>query len=98
MASRSRCIVTGRVYKHATERGNVMKWMLCALGAGLILAGSWLASAIQTAGGIRVEDIRFAGTGGTRMSALLYIPPNATAATPAPGVLAVHGLINSREM
>ena len=47
---------------------------------------------------MRVEDIRFTGSGGTRMSALLYVPRNATAATPAPGVLAVHGLINSREM
>ncbi|HEY4942332.1 MAG TPA: alpha/beta fold hydrolase [Rhizomicrobium sp.] len=75
-----------------------MKWMLCVLGAVLILAGSYLASAIQTAGGIRVEDIRFTGTGGLQMSALLYVPRNATAATPAPGVLAVHGLINSREM
>lgn len=31
------------------------------------------------------------------MSALLYIPINATARTPAPGILAVHGYINSRE-
>ena len=31
------------------------------------------------------------------MSALLYIPPNATAQTPVPGILAVHGYINSRE-
>ncbi|HXC56470.1 MAG TPA: alpha/beta fold hydrolase [Rhizomicrobium sp.] len=75
-----------------------MKWLLCTLGAALILAGSYLAAAIQTADGVRVEDIRFAGTGGLRMSALLYIPPNASAKRPAPGVLAVHGLINSREM
>ncbi len=31
------------------------------------------------------------------MSALLYVPPNATAQLPAPGILAVHGYINSRE-
>ena len=31
------------------------------------------------------------------MSALLYVPKNATPATPAPGILAVHGYINSRE-
>ena len=31
------------------------------------------------------------------MSALLYIPPNATPQIPAPGILAVHGYINSRE-
>jgi pimeloyl-ACP methyl ester carboxylesterase len=41
--------------------------------------------------------VRFAGTNGTQMSALLYIPTNATAKTPAPGILAVHGYINSRE-
>jgi pimeloyl-ACP methyl ester carboxylesterase len=75
-----------------------MKWFLSAFGAVLIVAGSFLASRIQTADGVRVEDIRFTGTGGTRMSALLYIPAGATAQTPAPGVLAVHGLINSREM
>ena len=75
-----------------------MKWLLCALGVFLIVGGSYLASRIQTADGVRVEDIRFTGTGGTKMSALLYVPANATARTPAPGVLAVHGLINSREM
>ena len=75
-----------------------MKWLLGALGAVLILAGSYLAARIQTSDGVRVEDIRFAGTGGIQMSALLYIPPNATDKTPAPGILAVHGLINSREM
>jgi pimeloyl-ACP methyl ester carboxylesterase len=75
-----------------------MKWLLSTLGIVLIAAGSFLASRIQTADGVRVEDIRFMGTGGIRMSALLYVPANATAQTPAPGVLAVHGLINSREM
>jgi cephalosporin-C deacetylase-like acetyl esterase len=48
-------------------------------------------------GGIRIEDIRFKGAKGNTMSALLYIPPNATAQTPTPGILAVHGYINSRE-
>ncbi|QNQ11603.1 alpha/beta hydrolase family protein [Sphingomonas alpina] len=68
-----------------------------ALGLILILAGAWLAASIQTSGGISVRDIRFAGTNGTTMSALLYVPRAATAATPAPGILAVHGYINSRE-
>src|SRR5215469_9085297 len=31
------------------------------------------------------------------MSGLLYIPPNATHTHPAPGILAIHGYINSRE-
>ncbi|MDO8420722.1 MAG: alpha/beta fold hydrolase [Parvibaculum sp.] len=66
-------------------------------GILLILAGGWLASAIQTSGGVELRDIRFAAPDGTIMSALLYVPQNATPETPAPGILAVHGYINSRE-
>ncbi|WMT72296.1 alpha/beta fold hydrolase [Bradyrhizobium sp. Ash2021] len=73
------------------------RWSLAILGVVLIVAGGLLAHFTQTAGGIRIEDIRFKGAKGNSMSALLYIPPNATAQTPAPGVLAVHGYINSRE-
>ncbi|MDP1736603.1 MAG: alpha/beta fold hydrolase [Caulobacter sp.] len=72
-------------------------WGLFVAGWVLILAGSWLASSIQTAGGVTVTDVRFPGAGGVTMSGLLYTPKNATAATPAPGILAVHGYINSRE-
>ncbi len=71
-------------------------WLLWA-GLGLILAGCVLASAVQTGGGVKVRDVRFIGTDGAPMSALLYVPPNATAKTPAPGILAVHGYFNSRE-
>jgi pimeloyl-ACP methyl ester carboxylesterase len=73
------------------------KWSLAIVGAILILAGGVLAYLTQTSGGIQIRDVRFAGAKGNTMSALLYIPPNATAKTPAPGVLAVHGYINSRE-
>ncbi len=37
------------------------------------------------------------GAAGNQLSALLYIPAVATAETPQPAVLAVHGYINSRE-
>jgi pimeloyl-ACP methyl ester carboxylesterase len=73
------------------------RWSLAIAGALLILAGGLLAWLTQTSGGIKIEDIRFPGAKGNMMSALLYIPPNATAQTPAPGILAVHGYINSRE-
>jgi pimeloyl-ACP methyl ester carboxylesterase len=73
------------------------RWSLAIAGLVLILAGGVLAYLTQTAGGIRIEDVRFKGAKGNTMSALLYIPPNATAQTPAPGILAVHGYINSRE-
>jgi pimeloyl-ACP methyl ester carboxylesterase len=73
------------------------RWSLAIAGLILILAGGLLAHLTQTSGGIKIQDVRFKGAKGNTMSALLYIPPNATAQTPAPGVLAVHGYINSRE-
>ncbi len=73
------------------------RWSLAIIGVILIVAGGLLAWLTQTSGGIRIEDVRFKGANGNTMSALLYVPPNATAQTPAPGILAVHGYINSRE-
>ncbi|MGY3489191.1 pimeloyl-ACP methyl ester carboxylesterase [Bradyrhizobium sp. USDA 4011] len=73
------------------------RWTLAIVGMVLIVAGGLLAHLTQTAGGIRIEDVRFKGAKGNTMSALLYVPPNATPQIPAPGILAVHGYINSRE-
>jgi pimeloyl-ACP methyl ester carboxylesterase len=73
------------------------RWTLAIIGAVLILAGGVLAYLTQTTGGIQIRDVRFTGAKGNTMSALLYVPPNATAQIPAPGILAVHGYINSRE-
>jgi pimeloyl-ACP methyl ester carboxylesterase len=73
------------------------RWSLAVVGVILILAGGLLAHLTQTSDGIRIEDIRFKGAKGNTMSGLLYIPPNATPQIPAPGILAVHGYINSRE-
>lgn len=73
-------------------------YVLLGIALILVLAGSLIAWAAQTAGGtITVRDVRFEGTDGKQMSALLYIPPGVSAESPAPGVLAVHGYINSRE-
>ena len=56
----------------------------------LILVGGIVANVVQNDScKVRVRDVRFAGTGGTMMSALLFIPKNATPKTPAPGILAV---------
>jgi pimeloyl-ACP methyl ester carboxylesterase len=72
-------------------------WTAVLVGLVMILGGSYLAARIQTDGGITVRDVRFPGAAGETMSGLLYIPPTATPAHRAPGVLAVHGYINSRE-
>jgi pimeloyl-ACP methyl ester carboxylesterase len=75
------------------------KWGFFILGLVLILGGSYLAHAVQTAGGVSVRDVRFAGDPPVAtQSALLYVPATATAAHPAPAVLASHGYINTREM
>ncbi|XOV88071.1 MAG: alpha/beta hydrolase family protein [Pseudomonadota bacterium] len=64
----------------------------------LVLLGSAMAAYVQTdAGSVTVKDIRFTGESGNRLSALLYLPDTVTPASPAPGILAVHGYINSRE-
>jgi pimeloyl-ACP methyl ester carboxylesterase len=83
---------------HRVGRGMAMRrWLTFLAGVLLIVVGSLIASRVQTAGGIRIVDVRFVGTGGLGMSALLYVPPTATSARPAPGILAIHGYINSRE-
>jgi pimeloyl-ACP methyl ester carboxylesterase len=74
------------------------KWDFLVVGVMLILAGSFLAHAIQTSGGVTVRDVRFQGDNGLTQSALLYVPKTATTADPAPAVLASHGYINTREM
>lgn len=71
--------------------------LLLTVALLLIFGGALLASLIQTSGGVTLRDVRFPASGGLQMSALLYVPPNATPEHPAPGVLAVHGYINSRE-
>jgi pimeloyl-ACP methyl ester carboxylesterase len=72
--------------------------IMLAVALFIILAGNLLAFATQTDyGNVKVRDIRFVGTNGVVMSALLYQPKDVTAKKPAPGILAVHGYINSRE-
>ena len=84
--------------RHQTyENGNTMIRLL-TLSLLLIFSGSFLASSIQTDNGrVVVTDVRFEGDDGQMMSGLLYVPVGATADSPQPGVLAVHGYINSRE-
>lgn len=81
----------------AQELSHKRRWWLIVVGLIIVLAGAFLAQLVRTTDGTTVRDIRFTGTNGTVMSALLYVPKNATLTAPAPGILAVHGYINSRE-
>ena len=72
-------------------------WLLVIAGLLLLCGGAWRAAQVQTAGGVTVRDVCFAGSDGVVLRALLYVPSAATAAAPAPGILAVHGYINSAE-
>jgi pimeloyl-ACP methyl ester carboxylesterase len=71
-------------------------WKLI-VGWLLLLAGSGASLAVMTAGGVDVRDVRIPMETGDELAAYLYVPPGATAETPAPAVLVVHGYINSRE-
>jgi len=72
--------------------------IMLAIALLVILVGNLLAYTTQTDWGkVKVRDVRFVGTDGMVMSALLYIPKGVTAKNPAPGILAIHGYINSRE-
>lgn len=71
---------------------------LLLIGFVLVFLGGLLAWYFHSDGGqIDIKDVRFMGTNGQLMSGLLYVPPGVTAETPAPGILAIHGYINSRE-
>ncbi|HDQ04744.1 MAG TPA: alpha/beta fold hydrolase [Deltaproteobacteria bacterium] len=73
------------------------KWLIF-VALVLILAGGVLAYCVQTAGNtIKIKDVRFVGSNGRINSALLYIPPDVNSKNPAPGIVATHGYINSRE-
>ncbi len=73
--------------------------LLLIVALGLVLGGGLLGRLVQTAAGaVSIQDVRFRGTDGQTLSALLYVPESASRERPAPAVLAIHGYINSREM
>ena len=72
---------------------------LLVLSLVLVFGGGALGYWGHTAGGsVSVQDVQFAGTNGTTMSGHLYVPEGVSAENPAPGVLAVHGYINTKQV
>jgi len=82
--------------KAAKKKKNLLPVVLI-VALILILGGGLLAHFIQTSGCVAVRDVRFVGSGGKLMSALLYVPKGVSKDKPAPGIVAIHGYINSRE-
>lgn len=72
-------------------------WFTIALV--LCLVSMLGAALVQTNGGtVTVKDLRWETSAGHMMSALLFIPNNATEKTPAPAIVTSHGWYNNREM
>jgi dienelactone hydrolase len=75
------------------------RWLAFALAWVVILGGAFLANRVQTSGGtVSVTEVRIPTGEGVDVAGLLYVPHAATAAKPAPAILASHGYINTREM
>jgi pimeloyl-ACP methyl ester carboxylesterase len=63
----------------------------------MMLGGSLLGSWINTgAGTASVTEVKINETNGYVLSAYLYTPKTASASTPAPGILMIHGLNNQK--
>lgn len=73
-------------------------WVLFAVGVILIVSGLLVAHFVQTSNGVSIKPVAFEREDGKTIRALLYTPKTATSLTPAPGILAIHGYINSREV
>lgn len=72
-------------------------WLALALIFALISGIG--ASLVQTAGGnVKVDDLKWETASGRTLNALLFTPANATAESPAPGIVVSHGWWNNREM
>jgi pimeloyl-ACP methyl ester carboxylesterase len=70
--------------------------LVLLLAIVLIVGGGLIANTTQTVGGkVRLVNVTYPTPTGRIETGLLYIPPNATAATPACGVVAIEGYINT---
>ena len=71
---------------------------LLVASVALMVVGGFVAFLTQTNGGtVRIKDVQFVGPGGIVQNARLYVPKGATSEDPAPGIVAIHGYINTHE-
>ncbi|MEL7658316.1 MAG: hypothetical protein AAGU75_20670, partial [Bacillota bacterium] len=66
-----------------------------AISLAILIISSFFIWGFQTSWGqVRIERLTIMGSGGAKISTLIYIPKNATKETPAPGVVIYHGRSN----
>lgn len=68
---------------------------IAIMGSLLCMACSWLVR--SDFGKIKIKDISIVDGNGNKIAATMFIPSTATAETPAPAVVALHGSFNARE-
>lgn len=72
---------------------------MLAISLVICLISAIGASFVQTSGGkVKIKDLRWETSSGHLMSALLFVPENATTDNPAPAIVTSHGWYNNREM
>jgi len=74
------------------------RYLVLILSIVLILAGTGTASAVQGSfGAVAVSEVDFQATDGSNIHATLQKPMYATTSNPLPGVVVIHGIIQSKE-
>lgn len=80
------------------NKTTMAKRFVC-IAIALMLVSMIGASLIQSSGGrVTVDEVTWVDTDGIRKNALLLVPDNATAETPAPAIVTSHGFLNNKEM
>ncbi len=80
------------------DRGTGRSTFLLVVALLLVFGGGLIATLVQSDfGAVRVTEVRFAVDDGRMVHGKLFVPSNASASAPAPGVVAIHGYINSHE-
>ena len=80
------------------DRGTGRSTFLLVVALLLIVGGGLIANLVQNDfGAVRVQQVRFVVDDGSVVHGKLFQPRNATPENPAPGVVAIHGYINSHE-
>lgn len=74
-----------------------MRTRMLIIAIALVVLGGIISLGVRSNGGVTVKHTVFAGGNGIMRAGTLYIPPGASDKNPAPGIVAIHGYINTRD-